>query len=351
MYSTLAPHTHLGQTLCLPAVCLWVIWSGVALSVKNSAKGSILSVLYSGIYLWSLNCGSKDIEVKVLWLPADPDFYICGASSLVFFDLDIKLEVVISIWLVMREDQLAVWHGTPLCNVITEDAKSMGFIWQTWCDVESAQSTFYRQFSVKLFDSTYLWPSSVAVCPKQDSDSFPKTEWFNLIYQKVCSIWLDFTSACKRLKQAPAAYDPTLPAAKRLSCVSLIHTFHDEIEISQLHIPRAVCLRLPAQQNIYMDTFGKTKHNHNVVSHNAVFGSRVIEFVVRVESEVFLLCYSFTHFHHKVEIRRILVFTACCQFIYVILLTYLDGIRQVQKTLPQLWCFAFPKHVYLSYRL
>lgn len=145
-YSTLAPHTHFGQALCLHAECLWAIWSVVALSVKSSAKGSILSVLYSGKYLWSLNCGSRDIEVKALWLSADPHCYICGAGTLVFFDLDVKLEVVISIWLVMREDQLAVWHGTPLCNVITEDAKSMGFIWQTWCDVESAQSTFYRQF-------------------------------------------------------------------------------------------------------------------------------------------------------------------------------------------------------------
>lgn len=147
------PHTYLSQTLCFPPVCLWVVCRVVVLSVNCSIKGIhslfcflFCYVLYSGIYLWSLNCGSKDIEVKTFWRPVDPDFCICVASSFVFFDLDLKLEFGISIWPVIQEDQLAVWRGTPLCNAITEYAKSTGFIWQTWCDVESAQSTFSRQF-------------------------------------------------------------------------------------------------------------------------------------------------------------------------------------------------------------
>lgn len=190
-------------------------------------KGSILSVLYSGIYLWSLNCGSKDIEVKALWLPADPDFYICGASSLVFFDLDVKLEVVISIWPVMREDQLAVWHGTPLCNVITKDAKSMGFIWQTWCDVESAQSTFYRQFLSAFFDSTYLWLSRVAVSPKRDSDSIPKWNDLTCYISKLGACGWVIHPLGKGLIGliSLVTHYPSLPEVKHLSWVSLIRTF------------------------------------------------------------------------------------------------------------------------------
>lgn len=71
------------------------------------------------------------VVVKTLksksWLPADPDVFIPCASSLVFFDSNGELEVILAYDSV---DQRAVWHGSPLCNVITEDAKVMEFIRQ-----------------------------------------------------------------------------------------------------------------------------------------------------------------------------------------------------------------------------
>lgn len=139
----------------------------------------------------------------------------------------------------MREDQLAVWHGTPLCNVITKDAKSMGFIWQTWCDVESAQSTFYRQFLSAFFDSTYLWLSRVAVSPKRDSDSIPKRNDLTCYISKLGACGWVIHPLEKGLIGLISliTHYPSLLKVKHLSWVSLIRTFpwpfFHEIDIRQ----------------------------------------------------------------------------------------------------------------------
>lgn len=110
-YNTLAPLTHFSQALfpcCVPGSNL----ECRTLSVKCTVKGLCFSVFYilGCIYEVLIVIAKTWHEVRAPRLPADPDFYTCGASSLVFFDLDIEIEVAISIWLVMQEGQLAVWH-------------------------------------------------------------------------------------------------------------------------------------------------------------------------------------------------------------------------------------------------
>lgn len=141
-YNTLAPLTHFSQALfpcCVPGSNL----ECRTLSVKCTVKGlcfsvfCILGCIYEVLIViaktWHevrappTSCWSRFLylwcqQSSFLWLGYRNwgcDFYLAG-------------------------DARGPTCCLTLCNVITEDAKSMEFIWQTWCDVETAQSTFYR---------------------------------------------------------------------------------------------------------------------------------------------------------------------------------------------------------------
>lgn len=167
-FNTLAPLTRFSQAVFLCCV------SGSNLECRTlsvTVKGLCFSVFYILGCIYEVLIVKEDIEVRAAPTSCWSRFlYLwCQQSSFLWHGY--------RAWgcdFYLAGDARGPTCCLTLCNAITEDAKSMEFIWQTWCDVETARSSFYR-----LFLSNDLRPSF----SKMGFRPLLKREWFKLVYQ------------------------------------------------------------------------------------------------------------------------------------------------------------------------